>query len=81
LRIKSDSFKRRAAFPTSVKCRFSSVGNFSNVLLTKSRVSNTNKKIKRERERERGEMSEQDIPSPAEKLNQQKHFKKEKKII
>jgi hypothetical protein len=66
-----------AAFPTSVKCRFSSVGNFSNVLLTKSRVSNTNKKIKRER----GEMSEQDIPSPAEKLNQQKHFKKEKKRL
>jgi hypothetical protein len=24
-------------------------------------------------------MGEQDIPSPAEKLNQQKHFKKEKK--
>jgi hypothetical protein len=37
--------------------------------------------IRRSRERERGEMSEQDIPSPAEKLNQQKHFKKEKKII
>ena len=37
--------------------------------------------IRRSRERERGEMSEQDIPSPAGKLNQQKHFKKEKKRL